>query len=192
MVWCEWPRRGLVAFVLAVTVTAPPAAAGDRSDPPDTSRAACEADELLAKIRAEAETLDRRERLLREHESTSAAARQELSLRMQELEGLRLDVEKEVARLDAVSDERVGRIADVYGRMPADRAAAVIGALEPELAARIVARMRRSRAAAVLAELPRAQAVDLSRRIVRPGRGEAGIPSLAEREKRVPGAASVP
>lgn len=190
MAWCDRVRGSARAVALAAAV-ALPAAAGAEVDA-DPARPACEADSLLSQIRTQGEALDRRERLLREREATHEAAEREMSLRLQELEELRRRVEEEIARVESDTDDRVGRIADLYGRMPADRAAHVLGALEPELAAQILSRMRRSRAAAVLAELPRAQAVDLSRRMVRPGGGAGGGPALVGRSEETSGAASVP
>ena len=149
---------------------------------------------MLAQIRAQGQVLERRERLVREREQTDAAAQKETSLRLQELEALRLGVEERLARLDAATEERVTRLADLYGRMPPERAAVLIDALEPDLSAQILESMRRPRAAAVLAELPGARAADLSRRIVRPHAAMDASPPLASAVKRrtSSGAASVP
>jgi flagellar motility protein MotE (MotC chaperone) len=192
MCWSERRRGRLLALGLLLAAAAWPAAAGDA--PAASACAEQDAGALLAQIRAQGLALDRRERLVQEREQTDAAARKEASLRLQELETLRLGVEERLVQLEAATEERVERLADLYGRMPPERAAALIDALEPDLSARILAGMRRPRAAAVLAALPGARAADLSRRIVRPLATMDGAPPLASAGKRrmSSGAASVP
>jgi len=194
MRWSERRRGRLLALSLLLALAAWPAAAGEPSTGSSCARAESDAGALLAQIRAQGQVLERRERLVHEREQTDAAAQKETSLRLQELEALRLGVEERLARLDAATEERVARLADLYGRMPPERAAVLIDALEPDLSAQILESMRRPRAAAVLAALPGARAADLSRRIVRPHAAMNASPPLASAAKRRmgSGAASVP
>jgi len=166
MRWSERRRGRLLALSLLLAAVAWPAAAGELLPGSSCAVAESDAGALLAQIRAQG----------------------------QELEALRLGVEKRLARLDAATEERVARLADLYGRMPPERAAVLIDALEPDLSAKILESMRRPRAAAVLAELSGARAADLSRRIVRPHAATEGSPPLpSAAEKRIgSGAASIP
>ncbi len=194
MRWSERRRGRLLALSLLLALPAWPAAAGEPSPSSSCAHAESDAGALLAQIRAQGQVLERRERLVREREQTDAAAQKQTSLRLQELEALRLGVEERLARLDAATEERVARLADLYGRMPPERAAVLIDALEPDLSARILESMRRPRAAAVLAELPDTRAADLSRRILRPHAATAVSPPLANAAKKRmgSGAASIP
>ena len=194
MRWSERRRGKLLTLSLLLALPAWPAAAGEPSPASSCAVAESDAGALLAQIRAQGQVLERRERLVHEREQTDAAAQKETSLRLQELEALRLGVEERLARLDAATEERVARLADLYGRMPPERAAALIDALEPDLSVKILESMRRPRAAAVLAELPDARAADLSRRILRPHAETDGSPPLTSAAKRRmgSGAASVP
>ena len=152
--------------------------------------------ELLARLRAHEHELDESARLLAERERSADAVEQETQKRLRELEVLRRALDERIASLDARTDERLAKLADIYGRMPPERAASVVDALDPELAARILARMRPARSAAVLAALPGARAADLSRRLLRPvtGSTRASTPlAQAAPEKVNTGtAASVP
>ena len=188
-------RVGSLALALAGMSRAESGAAG--AVHPETCNATDRrTDALRLQLRAQGEALDRCERISQDRERTEAATRREISARLQELETLRLRVEERLARLEAATDARVARLADLYGRMPPERAAAVIDALDPDLAARIVSRMRPVRAAGVLAALPGAHAAELSRRIVRPRETTAAAKPLAEtdsaRRRMGSGAASAP
>jgi flagellar motility protein MotE (MotC chaperone) len=134
--------------------------------------------------------------LLAERERSAGSVEQETQKRLKELEALRTALDERIASLDARSDERVGKLADIYGRMPPERAAAVVEALDPELAARILASMRPARSAAILAALPDARAADLSRRLLRPltSAPHASMPvaQAAPTKVRTGTAASVP
>lgn len=167
-----------LATIFVVTPTARVTGAPATTQSESCERAERDAASLLAQIRGESEALARRERLLRERAQTAAAAERETARRLEELEALRVAVDERLSRFDAVRDERLGRLAELYGRMPPDRAAAVVGALEPDLAARILVRMRRSRAAALLAALPGARGAELTRRMLSPTSG-AQAPPLA-------------
>jgi flagellar motility protein MotE (MotC chaperone) len=112
-------------------------------------------------------------------EEGGAATRQVIASQLAELETLRLQVEERLAQLESATDVRVARLAELHGRMPAERAAAVIEALDLDLAARILSQMRPSRAARLLAALPEAHAAELSRRLVRPRPAAAAATPVA-------------
>lgn len=153
-----------------------------------SARAERAAAELLERLQEREAQLGTRERLLEERSRSGAQARAEAEARMAELDGLRIAVEERLAQLERANEAWLGRLAGVYGRMPAEPAAAVLAELDPELAAALLGRMRASRAAAILAALPPRRAAELSGRLA-----SAPLPqeaTLAKGQPEVQGPAS--
>jgi flagellar motility protein MotE (MotC chaperone) len=202
----SWSSRASFVLGLAFALgTSPAAAAEPAKQKPDTATATplaeCAreeraANELLTRLRERERELGESARLLAERERSADAVEQETRKRLSELETLRAALDERIAILDARADERMGKLADVYGRMPPERGAAVLDALDPDLAARILARMRPARSAALLAALPSARAAELSRRLLRPQtgapRGSEPVAQAAPARVKTGTAASVP
>jgi flagellar motility protein MotE (MotC chaperone) len=193
-------RRCRVAAALALALATAGARAEDArpaaSGTVPCASAGLEPEGFLATIRVERAALERREHDVRARERGLAETRQETERRIAELDALRVQVEDRIARLESATDERVAQLADLYGRMPTERAASVLASLDPDLAARIVGRMRRARGAAVLAALPGPRAAELSRRLLKPPAVTTAQNPLAQAAERAadatPATASVP
>jgi flagellar motility protein MotE (MotC chaperone) len=154
------------------------------------ARAERAAEALLERLREREAQLDARERRLEERSRTEAVALAHAEARMAALDSLRIAVDERLARLEQANEAWLGRLATIYGRMPAERAAAVLAELDPELAAAILGRMRASRSASVLSALPARRAAELSRRLAHAPR--ASEPAAAANRAEVPGPASAP
>ncbi len=202
----SWSRRNLVPLVLGLTFAlgASPAVAAEPAKPrPEAASPLAEcgreeraANELLTRLRERERELDESARRLTERERSADAVEQETGKRLSELEALRAALDERIASLDARADEHMGKLADVYGRMPPERGAAVLDALDPDLAARSLARRRPARSAALLAALTSARAAELSRRLLRPQtgapRGSEPVAQAAPARVKTGTAASVP
>ncbi|MDD2466813.1 MAG: hypothetical protein PHI97_22695 [Desulfobulbus sp.] len=103
----------------------------------------------------EQEDLERRKKELKRLES-------EVDKKIEQLNQLRIAVEKLIKQKDAVEQKRIIDLAKMYEKMPADKGANVIGNLNIDLAISILSQMKTKSAAKILSNMDREKAAKLT------------------------------
>ncbi len=167
-------RHALHAAVLLLVLLAPGAAGAEESAAPaEPSGVAL----LLEEIQTRQTLLARRERELDERERALAELEAEVAALLDELEGVQEVVEARISAWEEENGDTVRRLAKIYAAMPPARAAKLIEGLDLDLATQIVAKMKHKQSAQVMALLSRRRALEMSRQVVHPLRGEPASPA---------------
>lgn len=103
----------------------------------------------------EQEDLERRKKELKRLES-------EVDKKIEQLNQLRIAVEKLLKQKDAEELKRITELAKMYEKMPADKGATVIGNLEMDLAISILSKMKTKPAAKILSNMDREKAAKIT------------------------------
>lgn len=169
----------LLALVLLSLSPLPPPANAQESrtsaESPNGSEAKAR---LLQELDQQIE--ERRTRLAREEEALAAlkraleAAKQALVEERDRLEALRRQVEADIARRKAVTDERLGQIAKVYGSMKPKEAAEALEKMDDDMAANILERLPNRTVGRIFDLMPKDRVRELTTRLEggRAGKGE--------------------
>ena len=104
---------------------------------------------------SEQEDLERRKKELKRLES-------EVDKKIEQLNQLRISVEKLLKQKDAAEQQRIIELAKMYEKMPSDRGATVIGNLDIDLAISILSKMKTKSAAKILASMDREKAAKIT------------------------------
>ncbi len=104
---------------------------------------------------SEQEEIERRKKELKRLEG-------EVDKKIEQLNALRIKIEKLLKQKDAEEQKRVIELAKIYEKMPADKGATVIGNLELDLAISILRQMKTKSAAKILANMDREKAAKIT------------------------------
>lgn len=173
------PPRALLALLLCLS---PCAVLPAPAQQPQAFQESVEAVEAKARLLQELDRQidQRRLELAREAESLAAlhraleAAKQELAAEQQRLEALRRQVEADIARRDALVDERLQQISRVYGAMKPREASLALEGMDDDMAVAILERLPGRAVGKIFDLMPKDRVRELTRRLEegRRARGE--------------------
>ncbi len=87
---------------------------------------------------------------------------EEVDKKLEQLNQLRLNVEKLLAEQDAAEQKQIQALAKMYEKMTADKAATVLGTVDQQLAVAILKQMKTKSAAKILNSMEREKAAKLT------------------------------
>lgn len=157
--------RILIGLLLLVLLLAPAIPSGSDSETPeleDPGITSVEQRRLLTELK---ENQLRQQQQLQELENREMALKllqDEVDKKLDELQRLRLQVEKLLAEKDAREQAKVEELAQMYNRMDSARAAAILQELDQELAVAILGGMKARSAGKVLAGMEGEKAARIS------------------------------
>ena len=151
----------------APAAEAPPA-------PPEAPSPRFEPAMLIAELRTQQLRLGTRERELAARERAVGELEAQALRVLEEAEAIRALLERRAEEWERRAENRLTRLAKVYGAMPPVRSAPILEALDLELATEILTRMKHKESAKVMALMSDDSALRISRKVARPLAPAAG------------------
>jgi flagellar motility protein MotE (MotC chaperone) len=111
--------------------------------------------------------LDQRERELEEREAMLGVVEDRIDAKQNELEGIRQEIERLVARYDAEQDEESARLQRVYSNMKPKRAAAIFDSMELDTILTVIRGMSDRKLAPILESMAPDKAVLVTQELER-------------------------
>ena len=121
--------------------------------------------ELLQELSKRRKELDGRERAIVQREGLLMAAESRLEIKINELEGIKTDIETLITRYNAQEDEKFKGLVAIYEKMKAKDSARIFDELDIEILLEIFERMKASKSASILAQMKPARANEITSRI---------------------------
>ncbi|MFO7830739.1 MAG: hypothetical protein R6V18_02005 [Desulfuromonadaceae bacterium] len=118
---------------------------------------------LLAEFKESRKQLNQREEKLQDRELELNILQDEVDKKLEQLEQLRLELEEMLAEKDALEQERVNQLSNMYNRMDSAQAAQIFLELETELVVGILGGMKARSAGAVLGNMEGEKAARISK-----------------------------
>lgn len=141
----------------------------DDSTPPETldSRNATTGPSPLASIGSMQEALQRREQAVTQREQAMAAMEQQIDAKLETLKAMEATVKQMLEKAEAMQDQKLKHLIDVYSNMKAKQAATVIETLDESIAVRILAGMPGRQAGEILTNVNPQKAAKLTESLTR-------------------------
>ncbi|MEA3347601.1 MAG: hypothetical protein U9Q39_00930 [Pseudomonadota bacterium] len=121
--------------------------------------------DMAALLKERETTIKSREAALDEKEMRINMLQDELRNQEREMQKVRASVEKLMAEFQALKEEDLSRLVEVYSAMKPDAAAPLLGALELKYAVEVILRMQPKKSAKLLSVVEAERAVAISRAI---------------------------
>jgi flagellar motility protein MotE (MotC chaperone) len=121
--------------------------------------------ELLQELSKRRKELDGRERVIVQREGLLMAAESRLETKINELEGIKTDIETLITKYNAQEDEKFKGLVAIYEKMKAKDSARIFDELDIEILLEIFERMKASKSASILAQMKSARANEITSRI---------------------------
>jgi flagellar motility protein MotE (MotC chaperone) len=121
--------------------------------------------ELLQELSKRRKELDARERAIVQREGLLMAAESRLEIKINELEGIKTDIETLITKYNAQEDEKFKGLVAIYEKMKAKDSARIFDELDIEILLELFERMKASKSASVLAQMKPARANEITSRI---------------------------
>jgi flagellar motility protein MotE (MotC chaperone) len=121
--------------------------------------------ELLQELSKRRKELDSRERAIVQREGLLMAAENRLEIKINELEGIKTDIETLITKYNAQEEEKFKGLVAIYEKMKPKDSARIFDELNIEILLEIFERMKASKSASILAQMKPAGAKEITSRI---------------------------